>query len=92
LNNSSLGFLNFQTVQLLSKIDAVHREMRRQEDLLYPIVFGPPLSKKGMDGWEYRQGLELWFIAFKANEENLLELYAEFEQMVTSKQYVHDSR
>jgi hypothetical protein len=92
LGNNSLGFLNFETVQLLSKIDAQHQELRRQEDLLYPIVFGPPLSKTGKEGWEYRQGLELWFIAFRANEESLLELYEEFKQVVARKQYVQDSR
>ena len=87
LNNNSLRFLNFQTIQLLSEIDAQHQEVRRQEDILYPIVFGPPMFKKGKEGLEYRQGLELWFTAFRINEVDLLKLYEEFEQVVKNKQY-----
>ena len=91
LNTNSLRFLNFQTVQLLSEIDAQHQEVRRQEDMLYPIVFGPPMFKKGKEGLEYRQGLEVWFSAFKSNEEALLKMYEEFKQVVRNKQYIQDA-
>lgn len=91
LNNNSLGFLNFQTVQLLSEIDATHQELRKQEDMLYPVVFGPPMFKRGKEGLEYRQGLEGWFTTFTINEEELLKLYEKFEQVVQNKQYRKDS-
>lgn len=91
LNNNSLGFLNYKTVQLLSDIDAQQQEMRNQEEMLLPIVFGPPMFKQGKEGLEYRQGLEVWLLTFISNEEILLGLYEEFEQVVRNKQYIQDS-
>jgi hypothetical protein len=91
LNNNSLGFLNYKTVQLLSDIDAQQQEMRKQEEMLLPVVLGPPMYKRGKEGLEYRLGLEKWLLTFIGNEEALLGLYEEFEQVVRNKQYIQDA-
>lgn len=88
LNNNSLGLLNFATVNLLSQIDAKYQELRDQESFMYPIAYGPPMFRKGEDGWEYRKGLELWVISYVSNERELLALYDRFEQVVHAKDYV----
>ena len=83
LNNNSLRLLNIQTVNLLSKIDAKHRELKEQESFIYPIVFGPPFFKKGEEGLAYKKGLEIWLTAYIGNEKELLALYEDFEKAVS---------
>lgn len=87
LNNNSLQLLNFRTVNLLSQIDSKYEELKDQEALIYPIAYGPPMFKKGEEGWEYRKGLELWMISYISNERELLALYKEFEQIIQTKTY-----
>jgi hypothetical protein len=65
--------------------------MRKQEEMLLPVVFGPPMFKRGKEGLEYRLGLEIWLLTFIGNEEALLGLYEEFEQVVRNKQYIQDA-
>jgi hypothetical protein len=61
--------------------------MRKQEDMLYPIFFGPPLFKVEKEGLEHRLGLEIWLMTFSSNETELLQLYNEFEDIVENKRY-----
>lgn len=82
LNNNSLRLLNIQTVNLLSKIDAKHRELKEQESFVYPIVFGPSFFKKGEEGLAYKKGMEIWLTAYVGNEKELLSLYEDFEKVV----------
>jgi hypothetical protein len=88
LNNNSLGMLNFATINLLSQIDAKYQEIRDQESFIYSIAYGPPMFRKGEDGWEYRKGMELWIISYMGNERELLALYDRFEEVVRDKGYV----
>ncbi len=87
LNNSSLCLLNFQTINLLSRIDSKYQELKEQEKFFYHIAYGPPIFKKGGEGLEYRKGMELWLTSYIGNEKELLALYEEFEEILKNKQY-----
>ncbi len=87
LNNNSLRFLNFETVNLLSQIDSKHAEIMQQEGYFTSIAWGPPLFKRGEEGRLYRYGVEQWLKSLIDNENELLELYREFEEIVQTKQH-----
>lgn len=87
LNNNSIRLLDFEMVNLLSRIDAKYQELKEQETFIYPVVFGPPMFKKGEEGWEYRKGLEYWMSSYVGNERELLQLYQEFDEMLQIKGY-----
>lgn len=87
MNNNSLMLLNFEAVNLLSRIDAKHEELKDQEKFINPTVFGPPFYKKGKEGLEYRKGMELWMAVLIGNERELLDLYQEFEELLQNKKY-----
>ncbi|WP_276371152.1 hypothetical protein [Chryseolinea sp. H1M3-3] len=87
LNNNSLRLLNFEAINLLSRIDAKREELKDQEAFINPTVFGPPFFKKGKEGMEYRKGMELWMAGLIGNETELLELYREFEELLQNKRY-----
>ncbi len=87
LNNNSLRFLNFQTVTLLSQIESKHQELKAQDMLFAPIVFGPPMFKRGKEGLEYRRSMELWLGSYMGNEKELLTLYQHFGKVVRTGQY-----
>ena len=92
LNNNSIQLLNFQTIHLLSQIESKYRELKEQETMIASITLGPPMFKTGEEGLEYRNGMELWITSYIGNEEELLELYKKFEEIVRNKQYTHDSQ
>ena len=87
LNNNSLRLLNFEAINLLSRIDAKREELKDQEAFINPTVFGPPFFKKGKEGLEYRKGMELWMAVLLGNERELLDLYQEFEELLQNKKY-----
>lgn len=87
LSNNSMRLLNFKTVTLLSQIDSKHNELGEQERFIFSIFYGPPMFKRGEEGWEYRKGLEQWVIAYMANERELIKLYSQFKEIVQSNTY-----
>lgn len=87
LNNNSFRMLNFETINLLSQIENLYDELKDQEELMYPNVYGPPWFKTGQEGWEYRKGMDAWMITYMGNLQELLALYKEFEEVVRNEKY-----
>jgi hypothetical protein len=87
LSNNSLRLMNFTAVNLFSRIDSKHEEIKTQETFIYSMVYGPFWFKKGEEGWEQRKALEAWMISFMGNERELLELYKEFGELISSRSY-----
>src|SRR5687768_14241322 len=87
LNNNSFRMLNFETINLLSQIENLYDELKDQEELMYPNVYGPPWFKTGQEGWEYRKGMDAWMITYMGNLQELLALYKEFEEVVRKEKY-----
>jgi hypothetical protein len=87
LNNNSFSMLNFETINLLSQIENLYDELKDQEELMYPNVYGPPWFKTGQEGWEYRKGMDAWMITYVGNLHELLALYKEFEEVVENEKY-----
>ena len=87
LSNNSLQFLNFNTIKLLSQIESLYKELEEQESLMYPHVYGPPWFKTGIEGWEYRKGVDAWMVSYMSNLKELLALYNAFEDVVRYEEY-----
>lgn len=88
VNNNGLRFMNFQTVNLLSRIQAVHREIQQQEDVLFPVVYGSAMYERDPQSVMYRRSTEDLIIGYRANEQELLDLYKQFKELVQAKQYL----
>jgi hypothetical protein len=82
LSNNSLRLMNFKAINLFSRIDSKHEELKTQENFIYPMVYGPAWLKRGQEGWEYRKSFEAWTLSYMGNERELLALYKEFEELL----------
>jgi hypothetical protein len=78
LSNNSLRLMNFTAINLFSRIDSKHEEIKTQETFAYPMVYGPSWFEKGQESWAHRKALEAWIISLMGNERELLELYKEY--------------
>jgi hypothetical protein len=87
LNNNSLRLINFQTVKLLSRIENLHEDLAKQVDMLFLILYEPSMYKRGKDAVVHRKNVFDLMVGYRANEQELLQLYAEFENVVNTKQY-----
>jgi hypothetical protein len=87
LNNYSLQLINFPTVQLLSRIENVHEEQTKLVDLLTAMAYGPAMYKRGDEGLASRKNLFDMMINYKSNEEERLQLYYDFANIVITKRY-----
>jgi hypothetical protein len=87
LSNNSLRLMNFTAVNLFSRIDSKHEEIKTQETFIYPMVYGPFWFKKGEGSWEHRKALEAWIVSLIGNERELIELYKEFEELISNRSY-----
>lgn len=85
LNNNSLRLLHIRTINLLSKIDFKHRELKDYESIIYPILLGPRIYKRGKEGLDHRKGLEAWLENYIGNQKELLALYEDFEKAIADK-------
>jgi hypothetical protein len=87
LNNYSLQLINFPTIKLLSAIENVHEEQSKLDDWFAEIVYSPSFYERGKEGVAYRMNVLDAMNNYKANEEELLQLYDDFARIVNSKEY-----
>lgn len=87
LNTYSLQLINFPTVQLLSRIENIHEEQIKLDDLLVEMAYGPPMYKRGDEGLAYRKNILDLMNNYKGNEEERLQLYYDFANIVIAKRY-----
>lgn len=87
LNNCSLQLINFQTVKLLSRIENLHDDLTKEIDMLYLIIYGPSMYKRGEEGIEYRRNVLDLVRSYKADEEELLRHYTDFSDIVDNREY-----
>ncbi len=82
LSSNSVRLLRFETVTLLSQIDAKHRELKDQSTVLSSIVYSPALYKTGDEAMMYRKVIGDWLGSYLGNEQELISLYKEFDKSI----------
>jgi hypothetical protein len=82
LSSNSVRLLRFETVTLLSQIDAKHRELKDQSTVLSSIVYSPALYKTGDEAMVYRKVIGDWLGSYLGNEQELMALYKEFDKTI----------
>lgn len=82
LSSNSLRLLDFETITLLSQIDAKHQELKDQEAILVSIVYSPAMYRSEKEGLEYRKLLAEWIGGYLGNEQELIELYNRFNEWI----------
>jgi len=82
LSSNSVRLLRFETVTLLSQIDAKHRELKDQSTVLSSIVYSPALYKTGDEAMVYRKVIGDWLGSYLGNEQELISLYKEFDKTI----------
>ncbi len=82
LSSNSLRLLDFETITLLSQIDAKHQELKDQEAILVSIVYSPAMYRSEKEGLEYRNLLNEWIGGYLGNEQELIELYNRFNECI----------
>ena len=82
LSSNSVRLLRFETVTLLSQIDAKHRELKDQSTVLSSIVYSPALYKTGDEAMVYRKVIGDWLGSYLGNEQELIALYKEFDKTI----------
>jgi len=90
LNNYNLQIINFETVKLLSRIENIHDELTKQVDIFYEKVYAPSMYARGEEGVSHRKIVMDVMEDYKANEQELLQLYNEFSVVVETKRYRQD--
>jgi hypothetical protein len=83
LSSNSLRLINFETVTLLSKIDAKHNELKDQAAVLNDLVYNTAIYKTDREGFYHRRVLASWISGYMANEGELAALYDQFRAVVT---------
>ena len=79
LSTNSLRLINFETITLLSKIDAKHKELKDQSDVLNSLVYNTAIYKNDREGFYHRKVLASWIGGYLGNENELIALYDEFK-------------
>lgn len=82
LSSNSLRLLDFETITLLSQIDAKHQELKDEGATLLSIVYSPALYRTEKEGLEYRKLLRDWIGGYLGNEQELIALYKQFDKQV----------
>jgi hypothetical protein len=82
LSSNSLRLINFETVTLLSNIDAKHQELKDQGATLTSLVYNTAIYKNDREGFYHRKVLSSWIGGYMGNEEELIALYDEFKALV----------
>ena len=84
LSSNSLRLLDFETVNILSKIDSKHQELKDESATLVSIIYSPALYRSDEEGYRYRKILGDWINSYLSNERELVELYNQFKQVVNT--------
>jgi hypothetical protein len=82
LSTNSLRLINFETIALLSKIDAKHKELKDQSDVLNSLVYNTSIYKNDREGIYHRKVLSSWIGGYMGNEKELIALYDEFKTRI----------
>jgi hypothetical protein len=79
LSTNSLRLIDFETITLLSKIDAKHKELKDQGAILTSLVYNTAIYKNDREGFYHRKVLASWIGGYMGNEKELIALYDEFK-------------
>ena len=82
LSTNSLRLINFETITLLSTIDAKHKELKDQSDVLTSLVYNTAIYKNDREGFYHRKVLASWVGGYLGNENELITLYDEFKARI----------
>jgi hypothetical protein len=82
LSTNSLRLINFETITLLSKIDAKHNELKDQGAVLTSLLYNTAIYKNDLEGFYHRKVLAAWVGGYMGNEQELIELYDEFKARI----------
>ena len=85
LSTNSLRLINFETITLLSKIDAKHKELKDQGDVLTSLVYNTAIYKNDREGFYHRKVLASWIGGYMGNEKELIALYDEFKERIAEE-------
>jgi hypothetical protein len=85
LSSNSLRLINFETITLLSKIDAKHKELKDQGDILTSLVYNTSHYKNDREGFYHRKVLASWIGGYMGNEKELIVLYDQFKESLKQK-------
>ena len=82
MSSNSLRLINFETITLLSKIDAKHKELKDQGAILTSLVYSTAIYKNDREGFYQRKVLASWIGGYIGNEAELIALYDEFKARI----------
>jgi len=85
LSTNSLRLIDFETITLLSKIDAKHKELKDQGAILTSLVYNTAIYKNDREGFYHRKVLASWIGGYMGNEEELIALYDEFKALIAEE-------
>ena len=79
LSTNSLRLINFETITLLSEIEAKHNELKEQGQILTSLLYNTAIYKNDREGFYHRKVLASWIGGYMGNEKELIALYDEFK-------------
>ena len=82
LSTNSLRLIDFETITLLSKIDAKHNELKDQAAVLNSLVYNSAVYRNDRDGFYHRKVLTSWIGGYMGNEQELMTLYDQFKNHI----------
>ena len=82
LSTNSLRLINFETITLLSEIEAKHNELKEQGQILTSLLYNTAIYKNDREGFYHRKVLASWIGGYMGNEEELIALYDEFKALI----------
>ena len=85
LSSNSLRLINFETITLLSEIEAKHNELKEQGQILTSLLYNTAIYKNDREGFYHRKVLASWIGGYMGNEEELIALYDEFKALIAEK-------
>ena len=85
LSSNSLRLIDFETITLLSKIDAKHNELKDQAAILTSLLYNTAMYKNDREGFYHRKVLSSWIGGYMANENELTVLYDQFKTLITNE-------
>ncbi|HET6540670.1 MAG TPA: hypothetical protein VFG46_09310 [Chryseolinea sp.] len=85
LSTNSLRLINFETITLLSEIEAKHNELKEQGQILTSLLYNTAIYKNDREGFYHRKVLASWIGGYMGNEQELIALYDEFKARIAEE-------
>ena len=82
LSTNSLRLIDFETITLLSRIDAKHNELKDQSAILNSLVYNSAVYKNDKEGFYHRKVITSWIGGYMGNEQELIALYDQFKNLI----------